>query len=335
MEILMIVPSLARLLIREHHYKPIRGKILILGRQTIAMSPENLTELLLQEKLSISAEQLNEIKTNFDQNTRHRKDNVCVSDEVFFNLFGICKVDIMDVSEYEGANIIHDLNNPIPRSLENQYDFIIDGGTFDHLVDLRVAFENVVKMLKVGGRVFQWNAASNFTGAAYISFGPDLFYDYYILNQFADCKIYIAELDSIGQLEQWDLYEFEGADEYDHLKTNRIQVTVALSEKGSSSTWDKIPIQAQYRDADLWQLYRNGQNLTLASERKYLTSLHVGQTLKSRSVNLPESLIKRLFSKLKEKGFIWVSKKIVDLIVGILLGKNPRKIKGYKYIGRV
>ena len=190
-------------------------------------------------------------------------------------------------------------------------------------------------MLKVGGRVFQWNAASNFTGAAYISFGPDLFYDYYILNQFADCKIYIAELDSFAQLELWDLYEFEGADEYDHFKTNRIQVTVVLSEKGSSSTWDKIPVQAQYRDAHLWQAYRKGQKLLLSSGRILLTGSRVEQTLRSRSINSSESLMKRLFLKLREKGFIWVSKKIADMITSILVRRNARKIKGFKYIGRV
>lgn len=326
----MIVPTLARLLIREHQYKPIDGKVLILGRQTISMSPENLLELLHQEKLSISDEKLNRIKIGVDQKTRLGKGQGYVNDEVFFDLFGISEVNIMDVSAYEGADIIHDLNKPIPKSLENQFDFIIDGGTFDHLVDVRCAFENVVRMLKPGGRIFQWNAASNFTGGAYISFGPDLFYDFYVLNKFADCKVYIVEIDNPGQQELWDFYEFNGADKYSDFLSKRLQMTVVLAEKGTQSTYDLLPIQANYRDNDLWQTYRDNQKIISLSGRRSLIGSKVGQKLCSKSISyVPESLAKRFFLRLKEKGIIWVYKRIIAALNG------RGKPYGYTYIGKI
>ena len=327
----MIVPTLARLIIREHLYKPIQGNVLTLGRQTIAMTYEQLIELSQQEGFLISEDDLKRITVSQDQKTRFGKGTGYISDDVFFSLFGIRQIHVMDVSDYEGADIIHDLNMPIPESLKDQFDFIIDGGTFDHLVDVRVAFENVVKMLTVGGRIFQWNAASNFTGAAYISFGPDLFYDYYVLNQFADCKVYVAEVDSLAPRELWDLYEFEGSDQYDHFKSNRIQMTVVLAEKGSYSTWDKIPIQAQYRDALLWQAYRNGQKLILSSDRKSLIGSRIEQKL-SKSINPSELLISKFVSRLREKGIIWVCKKIVNRIFN---SGDSKALHGYKHIGRI
>ena len=112
-------------------------------------------------------------------------------------------------------------------------------------------------------------------------------------------------------------------------------MTVVLSEKGSSSTWDKIPIQAQYRDAHLWQAYRNGQKLLLSSGRTFLAGSRVEQTLRSGSINSSGSLMKRFFLKLREKGFIWVSKRIANMITSILLGRTARKINGFKYIGRI
>lgn len=325
----MIGPTLARLLIREHQYRSIHGKVLILGRQTIAMSSENLIELLRQEKFSVTDEKINKIKTCFDQKIRLGKGEGCVSDEVFFDLFGISEINIMDVSKYEGADIIHNLNKPIPKSLENQYDFIVDGGTFDHLVDLRCAFENVVRMLKPGGRIFQWNAASNFTGAAYISFGPDLFYDFYVLNKFADCKVYIAEINDLGQQELWDFYEFNGADKYSHLLSKRLQLTIVLAEKGSQSTYDKLPIQANYRDKNLWQEYRDNQKLISLSGRRSFIGSKSGEKLSSEPVYPPESLLKKISSRLKEKGIVWVCKKTR----AVLMGRG--NLDGYTYIGKI
>lgn len=331
----MIVPTLARMIVREHIYRPIRGKLLTLGRQTIGMTHEQYIKLLHQEGFFPDEDILREITISMDQKTRVGKGSSYISDNVFFKILGIKEFNVMDVSDYESADIIHDLNVAVPTSLIDQFDFIIDGGTFDHLVDIRTAFENVVKMLKPGGRVFQWNAASNFTGAAYISFGPDLFYDYYVLNQFADCKVYVAEVDSFGQPELWDLYEFEGLAQYDHLKSKRIQMAVVLAEKGISSTYDKIPVQAQYRDAHLWSAYKKGQELFKLSTRKPLV---VSSIIQKISKSEERTFIKLLYSKVKEKGLIWIFRKAISKLILHFRqkrGKNENEIKGFKYLGKI
>lgn len=333
----MIVPTLARLIVREHLYKPIEGKVLALGRQTIAMSYEQVIELLQQEGYMPPKHVLEEIEITYDQTTRVGKGTNYITDEMFFGLLGVKELLVLDVSEYEGCDIVHDLNKPIPESLYGQFDFIIDGGTFDHLFDVRTAFENVAKLLRDGGRIFQWNAASNFTGAAYISFGPDLFYDYYVLNQFVDCKVYVAEVDSIGQRAQWDFYEFEGHDKYSHLRSERIQMVVVLAEKGPSSTWDRMPIQAQYRDAHLWVPYRTGKRMMQESERKPLIG-YGGSALPDtqRSSRTLRRLLIRLRGIIPSR---WKRKIPLKLKtrVNALLSNDPeqRIARGYRYVGRI
>jgi len=334
----MIVPTLARMLIREHIHRPIKGRVLTLGRQTIAMNYEQLIQLLEQENFSISDQVLKDIKIKYDNQTRVGKKNTdFISDEVFFNLLGVKQLSVMDVSEYESADILHDLNKPIPASLEGQFDFIIDGGTFDHLLDLRVAFENVVKMLKTGGRVFQWNAASNFTGDTYLSFSPDFFYDYYTLNKFTDCKVYLVETDVRGgQREPWDVYEFSGT-KYRYFHSKRILMVIVLAEKGANSTYDGIPIQSQYRDDHILQIYKDGQKAISLSDRKPYKGSELGMKINSSEINKPvrKSIFNKVVSKYKEKGLAWVFYKCLNNLNPFSRKPERREVEGYRYVGKI
>lgn len=329
----MIVPTLARMLIREHIYRPIKGRVLTLGRQTISMTYEQFIELLKQENFPIAGQILEDVKIKYDNQTRAGKETNFIRDEVFFDLLGIKKINVMDVSNYEGADILHNLNDPIPTSLEGQFDFIIDGGTFDHLLDLRVAFENVVKLLKAGGRVFQWNAASNFAGAAYVSLGPDLFYDYYSLNKFADCKVYLAAVDDMGQSELWDLYEFKGAKEYGYFYSKRILMTVVIAEKGMDSTYSSIPVQTQYRDAHLLQIYKDRQKIISLSDRKpYKGSMFGIRVRKPKTRKSTKSpILNKIVLKYKENGLAWVCSKCLRRLKRYI----KREIEGFRYIGKI
>src|SRR3954454_8629360 len=49
--------------------------------------------------------------------------------EEFFKYLGSRTIKSLDFSGFEGAEIIHDLNNPVPRELSDQFDCIFDGGT--------------------------------------------------------------------------------------------------------------------------------------------------------------------------------------------------------------
>jgi hypothetical protein len=85
-------------------------------------------------------------------------------------------LDSMDVSSYEGAAILHDLNVPVARDLERCFDAVIDGGTLEHIFNIPVALSNVMRMTKVGGRVFLVNPANNLCGHGFFQFSPELMF---------------------------------------------------------------------------------------------------------------------------------------------------------------
>ncbi|MDW3119279.1 MAG: methyltransferase domain-containing protein [Roseovarius pacificus] len=78
--------------------------------------------------------------------------------ETLMRKLGFGEMETMDFSDYEGASILHDLNKRPPKELENQFDFIFDGGTVEHVFNVPVALEGLYRMLKPGGRlgVVEW-----------------------------------------------------------------------------------------------------------------------------------------------------------------------------------
>ncbi len=253
----MIVEALVRLLVAEHKSDPIQGRLLVLGKQTIATPLSKILSIFDEQGCGINPH-FDPLNIKMDKETRLRGED-SIDDADFFRLFGDVVYDSMDVTSYEGATIIHDLNYPIPPELEGKFDFIVDGGTFDHLCDIKTAFANVVKMLKPGGRIFQWNAASNYANAGYLSFSADFFYDYYSLNKFEECRTYFAESWDISA-PNWFIYEFlpqNEAERYPKFRRNILyNMVLVFARKGAHSTFDRLPVQLQYRDPQLLEEYR-------------------------------------------------------------------------------
>lgn len=74
---------------------------------------------------------------------------------------GIDEYDDLDAYDFDRPTIIHDLNMPVPATLQHRFGLVIDGGTIEHIFDLRTSFQNMVLMTAIGGRVIHWNSASN------------------------------------------------------------------------------------------------------------------------------------------------------------------------------
>jgi hypothetical protein len=97
--------------------------------------------------------------------------------ECFLRTFlGVDELEILDNSAYEGATLIHDLNQPIPESLRGRFDAVIDAGTLEHVFNFPVALANLMNMVKVGGSIFITTAANNLCGHGFYQFSPELFF---------------------------------------------------------------------------------------------------------------------------------------------------------------
>jgi hypothetical protein len=96
--------------------------------------------------------------------------------EPLFGLLGARHVSSLDVSDFEGANVIHDLNHPLPMSLTNRFSVVLEGGTIEHVFNIPQAFKNCMEMVRVGGHFIQVNPANNYMGHGFWQFSPELIY---------------------------------------------------------------------------------------------------------------------------------------------------------------
>lgn len=151
----------------------------------------------------------------------------------------------LDISAYEGADIIHDLNDPLPPSLHGICDFLFNGSCLDNLFDPANSLRAFSKMLRPGGRMLIKEHGTPVHGAL-IAFSPEWFFDFFAVNDYVDCKITLVSLDDNGRQEPWHAYENDVA-----IGCNPAHMgdfyNIIVAQKGSESTDDNTATQAQYR----------------------------------------------------------------------------------------
>ncbi len=94
--------------------------------------------------------------------------------EPFFERLGASSVDSVDFSDYQGANTIHDMNDPLPAALERKFHLLHDGGTMEHVFHVPNYLANCMKLLKVGGFYVGVVPADNWLGHGFYQFSPEL-----------------------------------------------------------------------------------------------------------------------------------------------------------------
>jgi len=97
------------------------------------------------------------------------------SDFVFSEL-GAESVQSIDYSEYEGAAIVFDLNEPIPQVYVEKYDLVFDSGSLEHIYYCQQAIHNYMKMCKIGGSLILVLPTNNQMGHGFYQFSPEFFF---------------------------------------------------------------------------------------------------------------------------------------------------------------
>lgn len=114
-----------------------------------------------------------------------------------FTALGATQVDVMDFSDYEGANLLHDLNQPVPDHFKACFDVVVDGGTLEHVFNFPVAIRNCMEMVRPGGSFFTATIPNNWCGHGFYQFSPELFHRVFSPeNGFRVAGMYLAELDA-------------------------------------------------------------------------------------------------------------------------------------------
>jgi SAM-dependent methyltransferase len=176
----------------EHREHPVRGRVLVLSQQAVYATPDEVREIIVQHG-GVPCE----LKK---QDTRHRIPgwkgtpfDVYTNCQAAMMLMGAQDVKTCDISDYEGADYLFDLNLPCPENLVEQFDTIVDMGTLEHLFNVPQALENVHRMLRPGGHVILGTMASNSVNHGFYSPSPTLLHDYFAACGYKDFRCYLRE----------------------------------------------------------------------------------------------------------------------------------------------
>ena len=153
-----------------------KKKMLMLGRQKMHFDVQHLRNLanLELEKLGTGAT-IESLTKESDYS------------EAMWKMLGVESVESLDFSDYEGADIVHDLNKPLPKKYHGKYDLVFDGGTLEHVFDVKTSMTNAFDLLAPGGTLMAMSPGNNFFAHGFYQFSPDLVFSFW--KRGCGCKV--------------------------------------------------------------------------------------------------------------------------------------------------
>lgn len=244
-----IIRQNLKALLHEDRYRPISGRLGLIGKSTVGIGFEELKLIVQQFDKTLGDLTVRDARTK-----RSSADFFVDDEELLTALFPeVSQVDVMDVSDYEGAGLIHDFNYGLPSEHIGNYDFLFDSSVLDNVFNPAQFIVNVDSLLKPGGRFLAMNVASFYPGAL-CSVHPEWLYGFFAQNSYADAKVYLTIQDrpSPAGTDLW-LYRpfYEASQNYNHLaavqSVTGIAHTIVIAEKPTNeSSGVSFPTNLQY-----------------------------------------------------------------------------------------
>jgi hypothetical protein len=143
------------------------GRTLTIGRHhVVAGGPRGVQKGMREGGISISLDDAGLLLSQGDW--------YC---EPILERLGAKSVDSLDMSDYEGATILHDLNDPLPKEYRKSFSTVIDSGTLEHIFDFPTAIESCLDAVEIGGHfVAMGSPVTNYSGHGFYQFTPELWY---------------------------------------------------------------------------------------------------------------------------------------------------------------
>ena len=166
-----------------------------------------------------------------------------VSKNSFFN-FKFNSIESIDFSEFENANIIHDLNVPL-KNHQKKYDTVIDFGTSEHIFNVFQNFKNISDLCKTNGYILYCLPANNNCGHGFYQFSPEFFFQLYREeNGYSNIEIYLIDM-----LEKNKFYQVNNYTYKERLDFNsKVPLYIAVKAKKINETNFKNIFQSDYEN---------------------------------------------------------------------------------------
>lgn len=152
-----IIYRQAQMLLDAHRVGVTMNHLLMIGHQALLLHPSELREIRKVCPGALAGYKWGEY-----------------ADRFFIECLGVSKVNTLDYSSYEGADLLYDLNQPVPADLKGRFDVVIEAGSLEHVFNFPVAIANLMRMTRLGGSMFVSTVSNNLCGHGFYQFSPEL-----------------------------------------------------------------------------------------------------------------------------------------------------------------
>jgi hypothetical protein len=222
----------------------LNGALLQLGVQSISREAK---DLIMQTFKSASQPNLNEFSSGKKR---------------FWHSLGFDEVKSLDFNDFEGAEIICDLNKPVESTLRDRFDVVFDGGTLEHIFDTKAALLNIDSLLVDGGLIIHEVPSSNAIDHGFYSFSPTFFQDFYPNQGYEIIELLLV----VSRGRRAKIYQYSTPPPRKYIRQNWGNKTVnvwCVARKSKSLNYLNSPQQTKYLNA--WSRnsvnFRNSQQV--------------------------------------------------------------------------
>jgi len=280
-----------RLLLDEKKKGVLKGdSILQLGRQCVLFDAKTLYKYAAKHDVSLDPV---ELCPSFD--TYYRQLGY-IDDITLFKALGFKHVHSLDFSDFEGADIVWDLNQPIPEKYWGRFDLIYDGGTAEHVFNFPQVLKNIHLLLKPGGIIIHASPSNNHVDHGFYMYSPQVYFEYYDVNRYQIVTSQVIEY-SPQRKRPWSIYAYQpGALEqlsYGNFGKKMLLIHL-IAKKVANSTSGVIPQQGGYVRA--WQAQ---QKKSSSAKEKINPFKRLGISLKKKYNRHAPFFVKRFVARRK------------------------------------
>lgn len=166
------------------------GSLLQLGRQSVHITYKQFLRVLLRSGFASFTDGKLEFSHQFldaFSGELCRKDIPStegdINDKVFFHSLGL-EAFSCDVSDYENADYVVDLNQDVTATIGRTFDIVYNGGTIEHVFDVKAVMDNMHEMIRPGGFACHVAPVEGWVNHGYYQISPRMLIDYYAANSY-------------------------------------------------------------------------------------------------------------------------------------------------------
>lgn len=251
----------------QQPFYPISGDVLILGQQMIYATENEVRKIFASHGID-----LNILPQEFDSKSKIQgSDKQHINVKALFKMLGANNVFVLDISDFEGADIILDLNVLAPIELHNRFDVIFDSGTLEHVFDVPTALTSIVRMLKPRGIVALGCVSSNAIDHGFYSFSPTLFYDYFSAQDFTNLSTFVCEASVHNLYLRSKVYKYIGVGGQFPIISKRTLETHFWASKNKNTELIIKPMQTLYKNT--WETSAEAKKPAYSRLKKIIKAL--------------------------------------------------------------